>query len=224
MTTEATSTSTVDLTGQPRQEVGFAWRPWLLLSTLVVGYIGVYICRKNFSVANPLIRQAFGLSREQIGEVASYSTLAYMLGKFIFGPVIDRIGGRAAFLMALLGVAVFGAVGGLASSLPMLTVMYSLNRLAGLAGLGGGGQKGGGFGGLGRDGQTGAGLVSSPIDAAGNGGVVAGVRIRRGGCHLTGGRDRRPQREELALGDERTLDRAGSNSRGVLDCPAAQAG
>jgi len=69
-------------------------------------YIGIYLCRKNFSVANPLIRQALGLNKEQIGEVASYSTMAYMIGKFVFGPVIDRVGGRSVFLLSLFGVAV----------------------------------------------------------------------------------------------------------------------
>lgn len=122
---------------EPRECAAFAWRPWLLLGTLVVGYIGIYLCRKNFSVANPLIRQAFGLSKEQIGKVASYSTVAYMLGKFVFGPLIDRLGGRVAFLLALLAVAAFGAAGGLVGSLPMLTLVYSLNRLAGSAGWGG---------------------------------------------------------------------------------------
>jgi sugar phosphate permease len=113
------------------------WRSWLLLSTLVLGYIGIYICRKNFSVANPLIRQAFGWNKEQIGMVASYSTFTYMLGKFVFGPIIDRVGGRGAFLLALTMVAAFGVLGGLANSLPMLIVIYSLNRLAGAAGWGG---------------------------------------------------------------------------------------
>src|SRR5262249_34244602 len=77
------------------------------------------------------------LNKEQIGKVASYSTLAYMLGKFVFGPLIDRVGGRLAFLLSLFGVMVFGAIGGLANSLPMLVLVYSLNRLAGAAGWGG---------------------------------------------------------------------------------------
>lgn len=118
-------------------EAGPTWRPWLLLSSLVLGYIGIYLCRKNFGVANPLIREAFHLSREQIGAVASYSTVAYMLGKFVFGPVTDRIGGRIAFMLSLLAVCVFGALGGLVGSLPMLTLVYSLNRFAGAAGWGG---------------------------------------------------------------------------------------
>jgi sugar phosphate permease len=102
-----------------------------------LGYIGIYLCRKNFSVANPLIRKAFGLSKEQIGIVATYSTWAYMVGKFLFGPIIDRVGGRVAFLLSLGTVAVFGAFGGMVQSLPALVVVYSLNRLSGSAGWGG---------------------------------------------------------------------------------------
>ena len=112
-------------------------RAWLLLAVLVLGYIGIYLCRKNFSVANPMIKEAFGLNKEAVGKIASVSTLAYMVGKFAFGPVIDRVGGRLAFLAALLLVAVFGAAGGVVSSLPMLTLAYSLNRLSGSAAWGG---------------------------------------------------------------------------------------
>jgi sugar phosphate permease len=110
---------------------------WALVGLLVLGYIGIYLCRKNFSVAVPLLRETFDLSKEDVGRIASYSTLAYALGKFGFGPLIDRVGGRVAFLVALAGVAVFGGLGGLAGSFPMLALIYSLNRLAGSIGWGG---------------------------------------------------------------------------------------
>ncbi|HOW65387.1 MAG TPA: MFS transporter [Candidatus Paceibacterota bacterium] len=110
---------------------------WLFLGTLVVGYMGVYLCRKNFAVANPLIREEFGLSKSEIGWVASASTLAYMAGKFAFGPVIDRFGGRISFVVSLGLVALFGLGGACMSSLLGLTVMYSLNRFAGAAAWGG---------------------------------------------------------------------------------------
>ena len=42
----------------------------MYLAVLVLGYIGIYICRKNFSVANPMIRQEFGVTKEQLGQVA----------------------------------------------------------------------------------------------------------------------------------------------------------
>jgi sugar phosphate permease len=72
---------------------------------LILGYIGVYLCRKNFSVALPMIQAELGVSRAELGMVASVSTIAYAAGKFIFGPVIDRVGGRVCFLGSLFLVA-----------------------------------------------------------------------------------------------------------------------
>lgn len=108
-------------------------RPYLWVSTLVLGYIGIYLCRKNLAVAIPMLQDHFGVTREQIGAVASWSTIAYAAGKFLFGPVIDRLGGRFCFFASLVLVAIFGAAGGLAGSVPMLVWWYSCNRLAGSA-------------------------------------------------------------------------------------------
>lgn len=108
-------------------------RPAVWLGTLILGYIGVYLCRKNFSVALPMIQAELGVSRAELGLVASMSTIAYAAGKFIFGPVIDRVGGRVCFLGSLLLVAAFAVAGGLVPSLGLLTVVYSANRFAGSA-------------------------------------------------------------------------------------------
>jgi len=106
-------------------------RAYWLLGSLVLGYVGVYLCRKNLAVAIPLITADLGVSREQVGAVAGWSTLAYAAGKFLFGPVIDRFGGRRCFLLSLAGVAVFGFAGSLASSLPWLALAYGVNRFSG---------------------------------------------------------------------------------------------
>jgi sugar phosphate permease len=112
-------------------------RAWVYLGALIVGYIGIYLCRRNFSVAIPMLQEYFNASRAEIGTIASVSTAAYAAGKFIFGPLIDRYGGRGSFLLALCGVACFGALGAFATSVLLLTVFYSGNRLAGSAGWGG---------------------------------------------------------------------------------------
>lgn len=112
-------------------------RAWLYLGVLAAGYVGVYLCRKNFSVAVPLLQDAWGASRSDIGLIASVSTLAYAAGKFIFGPLIDRFGGRTCFVLSLLGVAVFAGMGGMVSGLIALTIVYSANRLSGSAAWGG---------------------------------------------------------------------------------------
>lgn len=112
-------------------------KAWLYLGTLIVGYIGVYLCRKNFSVAVPLLQADLGVTKAEVGVVASVSTLAYAVGKFFFGPVIDRFGGRICFLLSLVGVAIFGGLGGMVTGLAALTWLYSANRLTGSAAWGG---------------------------------------------------------------------------------------
>lgn len=99
----------------------------------MLGYVGVYLCRKNLSVAIPMLQETFGSSRQSLGAIASYSTIAYAAGKFMLGPVVDRVGGRAGFLTSCIAVAGFGALGALAPTLAAYGVLYSLNRLAGAA-------------------------------------------------------------------------------------------
>jgi sugar phosphate permease len=106
-------------------------RAYLLLVTLALGYIGVYLCRKNLAVAIPLIAGDLGVTRAQVGAVAGWSTLAYAIGKFLFGPVIDRVGGRPCYLLSLLGVVVFGLSGSFVSGLIGLGLAYGANRFTG---------------------------------------------------------------------------------------------
>ncbi|HEX7858822.1 MAG TPA: MFS transporter [Verrucomicrobiae bacterium] len=115
------------------QPVSISAQRYIWLGLLVVGYIGVYLCRKNFQVAIPILQERFGVSRAEIGLVASYSTIAYAVGKFFFGAIVDRIGGRIGFLGSLTLVALMAVAGGLAPSLGMLTVIYSANRFFGAA-------------------------------------------------------------------------------------------
>jgi MFS transporter, OPA family, glycerol-3-phosphate transporter len=106
-------------------------KAWSYLGLLVVGYIGVYLCRKNLSVAVPLLRESFHSTREEIGRIASAGTLAYAVGKISLGPIIDRFGGRICFLLSLSLVGLFGALGGFAPSITALVFLYSLNRYTG---------------------------------------------------------------------------------------------
>ncbi len=106
-----------------------------VLAALFLGYIGIYLCRKNLPVAVPLLQDAFHANKEQVGWLLSFSTLAYLAGK-LTGPFTDRIGGRRGFLLSLFGVALFSAAGVLAPGLFLLTVVYSLSRFFGAIGWG----------------------------------------------------------------------------------------
>jgi sugar phosphate permease len=112
------------------------WRSYQLLGFVIISYMGVYLCRKNLSVAIPMIQKAFGVNKARTGDIISYSAAAYALGKFLFGPIIDRFGGRICLLLVMAGVAVFGGLGAFASSIPMLALCYSANRFCGSAGWG----------------------------------------------------------------------------------------
>jgi sugar phosphate permease len=111
-------------------------RSCFLLGSVIVAYMGVYLCRKNLSVAIPMIQKAFGVNKAQTGDIISYSAAAYAIGKFLFGPIIDRFGGRLCLLCVMAGVAVFGGLGAFAGSIPMLALCYSANRFCGSAGWG----------------------------------------------------------------------------------------
>jgi sugar phosphate permease len=107
---------------------------WATVLALGAGYIGIYLCRKNLSVALPLLGTEFGASKSQLGWITTISTLAYAAGKLSLGPVIDRVGGRLAFLTVLGTVAALGAASALAPGLLVLTLLYSANRYFGAGG------------------------------------------------------------------------------------------
>jgi sugar phosphate permease len=119
-----------------QQSAGRGAPAFATIAALAVGYVGVYLCRKNLAVAMPLLRDAFGASRAEVGMISTISTAAYALGKATLGPLVDRVGGRRGFIAVLLAVAIFGGAGAAMPSLTLLTLTYSANRFAGAGGWG----------------------------------------------------------------------------------------
>jgi sugar phosphate permease len=80
-------------------------KKWQFSTFLVclIGYVGYYLCRKNLSAALPLLSSEFGYTNTDLGLIALYSEIAYAIGKFINGPLGDKIGGRKIFLLGMLG-------------------------------------------------------------------------------------------------------------------------
>ena len=106
---------------------------WRVMAALGIGYVGVYLCRKNLAVAVPLLQDALGASKEQVGRIASAGTFAYAIGKLVNGLVVDHLGGRRGYLLSLGAVALFGAAGAFAPGIGALMIVYGLNRFAGSA-------------------------------------------------------------------------------------------
>jgi OPA family glycerol-3-phosphate transporter-like MFS transporter len=103
---------------------------WRLSTFWVVflGYIGYYLCRKNLSAAFPLISEAFGYTNSDLGLIALYSEIAYALGKFINGPMGDKIGGRKIFLLGMLGAISMNFLFSMGSSLLYFIVVWCICR------------------------------------------------------------------------------------------------
>ena len=103
------------------------WRTstfWVML----IGYVGYYICRGNLAAAFPLLTQEFGYSNTQLGLIASLSEIAYAAGKFINGPLADKIGGRKIFLVGMAGAIFFNIIFAISASLTAFIIVWCFCR------------------------------------------------------------------------------------------------
>ena len=106
-----------------------------MVTLMVMGYSGYYLCRSNFSVALPLIIQEMGIkgiapdaAKIQLGFIASLGVLAYAIGKFVSGGLSDFLGGRRTFLGGMAGSVLFTAVFALSGTMPLFTLAWIGNR------------------------------------------------------------------------------------------------
>lgn len=97
-------------------------------AVMLFGYVGYYICRGNISAAFPLMSTEFGYTNAQLGLIASTSEIAYAIGKFINGPLADRIGGRSIFLLGMMGAIIMNLIFSQAASLTAFVVIWCICR------------------------------------------------------------------------------------------------
>lgn len=105
----------------------------IILGTLFVGYAGYYVCRSNLSVVSPLLLKDFGgqgISKVDLGNIASLGVLLYAVGKVSNGLLADFLGGRLLFVLGMVLSVACTVLFGLGSSLPLFTVVWAINRYA----------------------------------------------------------------------------------------------
>lgn len=103
------------------------WRNSTFL-VMLFGYIGYYLIRQNISAAFPLMEEAFGYTNSQLGLIAASSEIVYALGKFINGPLGDKIGGKRIFLIGMAGGIVCNLVFAFGHSLLWFVVVWCICR------------------------------------------------------------------------------------------------
>jgi len=105
--------------------------------SLLLGYMGYYLCRQNFSAALTLMHGSLGIDYVVFGLISSAGTLIYALGKITTGALADARGGRLIFLIGLFGSVAATLLFGVSSVVPLFFVAWGINRLFQSMGWGG---------------------------------------------------------------------------------------
>jgi MFS transporter, ACS family, hexuronate transporter len=76
-------------------------RRWLMISLVFLATVINYLDRQALSVAAPVITKEFGLTNDQYGTIVSCFLLAYTIANGVSGTIIDRIGVRVGYALAI---------------------------------------------------------------------------------------------------------------------------
>ena len=109
------------------------WRIRMLYGSLI-GYGLFYFCRKNISVALPLLARDLGFSNAELGVLGSLLYVSYGLSKAGFGLFADRVNPRRFMAAGLALSAVMNVGFGLSSSLVAFCAFWLLNGMFQAAG------------------------------------------------------------------------------------------
>lgn len=93
----------------------------------MVGYALFYFCRKNLSVALPLMSRDLGYSNTDLGVLGSTLYVVYGLSKFLSGVVADRANPRSFLVVGLVLSALVNFAFGFSSSLMVFIALWAVN-------------------------------------------------------------------------------------------------
>jgi sugar phosphate permease len=113
---------------QGRDVSARGWR-YRIFAVTWLAYAGFYLCRKNLSVAVPLLETHLGYSTSQLANVIFGFSLIYALGQFVFGVLSDRLGPRLIVGAGLFLVVLSNLLLGVQSSLVLLTILVCLGSI-----------------------------------------------------------------------------------------------
>lgn len=110
----------------PKEEIDSRYKKLRLQMMLSIffGYAAFYLVRKNFSLAKPYLINHFGLSKSDVGLIATMLSVSYGLSKFLMGNVSDRSNPR--YFMAT-GLILSAAVNFIFPSFP--SALYAMAAL-----------------------------------------------------------------------------------------------
>ncbi len=74
-----------------------------ILAGMYLGYGAMMVCRQMVTILSAAIREdpSLSVTNSDIGDFLGYGTIGAATGKLVWGPLGDRIGGRATFLLGI---------------------------------------------------------------------------------------------------------------------------
>lgn len=112
----------------------FAWQV-RVFSLLWTAYASYYLCRLNFSVAQPAILAEFPTwSLARVGAIPSVYAGVYAVGQFVNGQLAVRLGARVMMTAAMLLAGLANVLFAQTASYPAMVALWALNGWAQSAG------------------------------------------------------------------------------------------
>ena len=100
----------------------------LAYSAVFLGYMVIYLVRKNFNIAQPYMKELYQLSNGQIGLIAASFTIPYGIGKFIIGLYADHANAKRVVGVLLFAAGVLNIFFGLfLGSMWLMMILWALN-------------------------------------------------------------------------------------------------
>jgi len=95
-----------------------------------VTYASYYLTRLNYSIAIPSISLDLQLSRFILGLIGGAFSIAYAIGQFLNGPIIDSFGAKRAVLLGMILTSTFSLIFSYCSLPLLLLIVWCLNGYA----------------------------------------------------------------------------------------------
>ena len=103
------------------------YKEYQLVFGLFTGYGFYSLLRKSFSVSVPFMRVSLGLSKADVGYIATSFSVAYGISKFIGGVVSDFLPPDALFAVGLFFAALSNLLFSFSTNAPLLCMLWFLN-------------------------------------------------------------------------------------------------
>ncbi|EFP3678756.1 MFS transporter [Salmonella enterica] len=103
---------------------------WQIIITTFLTYTVMYISRKAFAAAAPLLMHDIGMTAVQFGTASSIYYILYGVSKFSSGLLADRINPRVFLAPVLLVIAIINVGVGMCNNVTILLTLYCLTAIA----------------------------------------------------------------------------------------------